>query len=203
MSANNGNNGNNVGNGSLRSLVASNEETMHKVASRLGELAAVRNGLTGFKEDLGEQLVVLFEKVEILLSNDKGIKDAVVESRKHLREGILLAGKEVVGLAGRVDEEVERRKKLEKKVDDLTQMLGKRSKWQRYYWGGVGALIVSLVGCLGYFSYELNNISNSLQKAKPRTVVEPAVTASNALLPNLPQQASKEKDGRAKNKPRN
>jgi hypothetical protein len=201
MSENYGTHGNNGGNGSLRSLVASNEEAMHKVASRLGELNAVRNGLTGFKEDLGGQLVVLFEKVETLLSNDKGIKDAVVESRKHLREGILLTNKEIVGLVSKIDEEVERRKKLEKKVEDLAQVLGKRSRWQRYYWGGIGVLMVSLVSCLGYFSYGLNNISSSLQKVETKIVIEPRVMENN-VLPNLLQPPSK-KNGKAKNMPKN
>lgn len=203
MSENHGSNGNNGGNGSLRSLVASNEEAMHKMASRLGELGAVRSGLTGLKQDLDGQLKATFQSIQTMLEGEQGIKGTLVKAESNLKMEIVTTQGKISDVASKVKSEVEKREDLEKKVEELTKALNKRSRWQRYYWGGVGVLIVSLVGCLGYFSYELNNISGSLQKAKIRTVVEPGVTANNTLLPNLPQQASKEKDRKAKNKPRN
>lgn len=182
----------NVANGSLRSLVSKNEEAMHQVASRLGEVTTVRKNIDALKEDLEGQIGCLFERVETLTSGNVEVSKSMNQIKDLFKQGLFKVEKEVGNVKYVVECESVGRKGLEKKFEDLSTKLIERSKWHKRYWVAVGVFLLVLVGCLGYLDYKLGAMSVVGQKQKiqeetqtPSTLKSFNVKKDSALLPSL------------------
>ena len=199
----NGNVSNNGSNMSLRELVAKNERAMHGMSSRFGDVNVLKSMLEQLLEILATQKDVLGQEVKVLSDNDAAIKTCLETELGKLRKLVIIDQKQTNAVGELVNKEIEEIKKLEEKFDErlakVEAAINKRLKRQRYLWCGVGALVLSLVFCLGYFCNEQRHITKQVQDLKVN--IDSSMTeVKGMVLLSTTGKAAKEKDAVIKGK---
>lgn len=156
------------GGGSLRSLVNSNTEIMHKVGSKLGELGAVRREVGEFVKQVAMNNEVITLQLQTLVNNDVGEKKLVVDEFKKVVDAVVVVQKNTVSIFNIIKKEIIERERVEKKVDEelkqLELVINQKVKKQRCLWGGVGVLMLGLVCSLGYLCLEVRELAAKIEK---------------------------------------
>lgn len=169
-----------VSNGSLRSLVSSNTDMLHKVGSKLGELGAVRKEVGDFAKQVIVNNEVIILQLQTLINNDVDERNLLLDEFKKVVDIGVIIQKNTVSIFNLIKKEIVEKEKVQKKVDEEMKQLrlgiNQRVKRQRYLWSGVGVLAVSLACCLGYICYGLNNLNVAIEKQKVKVM-------SNTVLP--------------------
>jgi hypothetical protein len=160
--------GNNGSNMSLRSLVAKTEKAMHGMSSRFGDVNALKSMLEKLLGVLATQKEVLGQEVRVLSANDVAIKAFLEIELNKLRQSVIVDQKNTNAVNDMVRKEIEEVQRLERKFDEqlakVEAVINKRLSKQRYLWCGVGVLVLSLVGCLGYLCNELKDLTGKMEK---------------------------------------
>jgi hypothetical protein len=176
------------GGGSLRSLVSSNTEIMHKVGSKLGELGAVRREVDEFVKQVVVNNEVITLQLQTLVNNDVSEKKLLVDEFKKVVDAVVVAQKNTVSIFNMVKKEIAERERVEKKIDEelkqLKLVINQKVKRQRYLWSGVGVLLISLVCFLGYLCNELKNLTEKMEKMQVSIDSSMAEVKGMALIPN-------------------
>lgn len=193
------------GGGSLRSLVNSNTDIMHKVGSKLGELGAVRREVGEFVKQVAVNNEVITLQLQTLVNNGVGEKKLLVDEFKKVVDAVVVAQKNTVSIFNTVKKEIAERERVEKKVDEelkqLKLVINQKVKRQRCLWSGVGVLVISLVCCLGYLCNELKDLTNKMEKMQVNVDTSMAEVKGTVLMSNqtkIGQQ--KDVNDRRKNK---
>lgn len=160
--------GNNGSNMSLRNLVVRTEKAMHGMSSRFGDVNKLKGLLEELLVVLANQKEVLGKEVGILGGNDVALKKCMEKELNKIREEVNLDQQNTKAIKEKVEKEIEEVKKLEKKFDEqlakVEVVINKRLSRQRYLWCGVGVLVLSLVGCLGYLGNELREVTKEVKR---------------------------------------
>lgn len=193
------------GGGSLRSLVSSNTEIMHKVGSKLGELGAVRREVGEFVKQVAMNNEVITLQLQTLVNNDVGEKKLLVDEFKKVVDAVVVTQKNTASIFNMVKKEIAERERVEKKIDEelkqLKLVINQKVKRQRYLWSGVGVLVISLVCFLGYLCNELKNLTEKMEKMQVSIGSSMAEVKGMALISNQTKiEQQKDVNDRRKNK---
>ena len=168
------------GNLSLRSLVGDTRDAMHEMASRLGEVKALREELSSVAASLESQhsTAMTYKSGADSFRNELGKLTSAV--------GL---GKNGLTLIAMLEQEVICRRSLEQKVD---LVLNQSAKKLRYAYGAIAVLVLSLLAGSVFCGYRLYDLKNAVIEY-PR-----GVTLSNKDVPSqtivLPDSESKTVD---------
>lgn len=153
---------------SMRSLISRNNETMHKVGSRLGDLNALRGAL--------EQAIMLLEGHKQAISSDvQEISNKMGQVERDVIGKITTLETKVGGnersiraLEGKIVGEIAVVEGMKKALSDelvkVETTVKHRLRRQRFLWSGVGVLVLGLVGCLGYLGLEVRELTAKIEK---------------------------------------
>jgi outer membrane murein-binding lipoprotein Lpp len=153
---------------SMRSLISRNNDTMHKVGSRLGDLTALRGAL--------EQAIMLLEGHKEAISSDvQKISNKIGQVERDVIGKITALETKVGGneraikaLDGKIASEIAVVEGMKKALsDELVKVEGAikhRLSRQRYLWSGVAVLVLGLVSCLGYLCFEVRELTAKVEK---------------------------------------
>jgi hypothetical protein len=193
------------GGGSLRSLVNSNTDIMHKVGSKLGELGAVRREVGEFVKQVTMNNEVVTLQLQTLVNNDVDEKKLVVDEFKKVVDAVVVVQKNTVSIFNIIKKEIIERERVEKKVDEelkqLKLVINQKVKKQRYVWSGVGVLVLGLVCSLGYLCFEVRELIVKMEKMQVN-IGKMAETKGNILTSeaNKATGAKPPNTGKGKNK---
>lgn len=153
---------------SMRSLISRNNDTMHKVGSRLGDLNALRGAL--------EQAIMLLEGHKQAISGDvQKISNKIGQVERDVIGKITALETKVGGnersikvLDGKIAGEIAVVEGMKKALsDELVKVEGAikhRLSRQRFLWSGVAVLVLGLGGCLGYLCFEVRELTAKVGK---------------------------------------
>lgn len=153
---------------SMRSLVSKNNETMHKVGSRLGDLNALKGAL--------EQAIMLLEGHKQAISSDvQKISNKIGQVERDVIGKITALETKVGGnercikaLEGKIGGEIAvvegMKKALSEELVKIEGIVKHRLSRQRYVWSGVGVLVLGLVCSLGYLYFEVRELTAKMEK---------------------------------------
>lgn len=188
--------GTNGSNMSLRDLVDKNQKAMHGMSSRFGDVNTLKNLLEELLGILANQKEILGQEIKVLSKNDKEIKDFLEVELGKLRQSVIIDQKQTKAVNESVKKEIEEVQRLEKKFDDqlakVEEVISKRFSRQRYLWCCVGFLVLSLVGCLGYFCNELREVTKEVKRLQTNVDVSMTEVKGAVLIKEM-EKASQEK----------
>lgn len=160
----------NHGGGSLRSLVGKNEEAMHKVASKLGELTALRREIAELMKQAGDSHEAINVQLQALAADDSLLKSLMEGGFQKVGSFVSVGNKNLVTTYKLLKKEVTERQQLQKQIkqafERVDSVLNQQVKRQKQMWWFVGVVGLSLVFCLGYGCYELAELKNSFEKTQ-------------------------------------
>jgi len=189
--------GTNGSNMSLRDLVDKNREAMHGMSSRFGDVNKLKSLLEELLEILANQKEILGQEVKVLSKNDKEIRDFLEVELGKLRKSVIINQNRTNVVDESVKKEIEEVQKLERKFGEqlakVEVVISKRFSRQRYLWCSVGVLVLSLVGCLGYFCNELREVTKEVKKLQ--TNVDVGMTEVKGAI--LVKEMEKANQGKA------
>jgi hypothetical protein len=189
------------GGGSLRSLVNSNTEIMHKVGSKLGELGAVRREVGEFVKQVAMNNEVIIVQLQTLVNNDVDEKKLVVDEFKKVVDAVAVVQKNTVSIFNIIKKEIAERERVDKEVKQLKLVNNQKVKKPRYVWSGVGVLVLGLVCSLGYLCFEVRELTAKMEKMQVN-IRRMAETKGNILASeaNKAVGAKPSNTGKGKNK---
>jgi len=195
-----------VSNGSLRSLVSSNTDMLHRVGSKLGELGAVRKEVSEFAKQVIVNNEVIILQLQTLVNNDVDERNLLMGEFKKVMDAVVVAQKNTVGIFNMVKKEIAERERVEKKVDEemkqLKLAINEKVKRQRYLWLGVGVLVVGLVCSLGYLCLEVRKLTGKIEEMQVNIESRMTEVRKNVLTSgvNKAVEAKPASIGKGKNK---
>ena len=175
------------GNLSLRSLVGDTRDAMHEMASRLGEVKALREELSSVAASLESQhsTAMTYKSGADSFRNELGKLTSAV--------GL---GKNGLTLIAMLEQEVICRRSLEQKVD---LVLNRSAKKLRYAYGAIAVLVLCLLAGSVFCGYQLYDLKNSVMENSGRvalpnkdvTIPKVVLSDSEGKLVDKPHAKSK------------